>query len=45
MENQHIIRNIIVETLSKPGNFAKVATAIGMGEGDIGDITTLKVVL
>lgn len=42
MENQHIIRNIIVETLSKPGNFAKVATAIGMGEGDIGDITTLK---
>ncbi|NME06270.1 malic enzyme-like NAD(P)-binding protein [Psychrobacillus sp. BL-248-WT-3] len=42
MENQHIIRNIIVETPSKPGNFAKVATAIGMGEGDIGDITTLK---
>ena len=42
MQNQHIIRNIIVETPSKPGNFAKVATAIGLGEGDIGDITTLK---
>ncbi|WP_342598671.1 malic enzyme-like NAD(P)-binding protein [Psychrobacillus sp. FSL H8-0483] len=42
MENQHIIRNIIVETPSKPGNFAKVATAIGMADGDIGDITTLK---
>lgn len=42
MQNQHIIRNFIVETPSKPGNFAKVATAIAMGEGDIGDITTLK---
>jgi malate dehydrogenase (oxaloacetate-decarboxylating) len=42
MQNQHIIRNFIVETPSKPGNFAKVATAIGMAEGDIGDITTLK---
>ncbi|TQR18023.1 NAD-dependent malic enzyme [Psychrobacillus vulpis] len=42
MQNQHIIRNFIVETPSKPGNFAKVATAIGMAEGDIGDISTLK---
>ena len=42
MQNQHIIRNLIVETSSKPGNFAKVATAIGMAEGDIGDITTIK---
>lgn len=42
MINQPIIRNIIVETQSKPGNFAKVATAIGLAEGDIGDITTLK---
>ncbi|WP_313894490.1 NAD(P)-binding domain-containing protein [Psychrobacillus sp.] len=42
MINQHIIRNIIIETPSKPGNFAKVATAIGIAEGDIGDITTLK---
>lgn len=42
MQKQHIIRNIIVETPSKPGNFAKVATAIGLGDGDIGDITTLK---
>lgn len=42
MQNQHIIRNFIVETSSRPGNFAKVATAIGMAEGDIGDITTLK---
>ena len=42
MELQEIIRTLIVETPSKPGNFAKVAKAIGDGGGDIGDITTIK---
>ncbi|MFX3675039.1 MAG: NAD-dependent malic enzyme [Paenisporosarcina sp.] len=39
---QEIIRTLLVETPSKPGNFAKVATAIGQAGGDIGDITTIK---
>lgn len=39
---QEIIRTLIVETPSKPGNFAKVATAIGVAGGDIGDITIIK---
>ena len=30
MALQNIIRTLIVETPSKPGNFAKVATAIGL---------------
>ncbi|MGB2992204.1 MAG: NAD-dependent malic enzyme [Paenisporosarcina sp.] len=42
MALQEIIRTLIVETPSKPGNFAKVATAIGLAGGDIGDITTIK---
>jgi len=42
MALQEIIRTLIVETPSKPGNFAKVATAIGTAGGDIGDITTIK---
>ncbi|WP_102692949.1 NAD-dependent malic enzyme [Rummeliibacillus pycnus] len=43
MSGQNIMRNLIVETPSKPGNFAKVAKAIGDHGGDIGDIKTLKV--
>ncbi|MGX9133356.1 malic enzyme-like NAD(P)-binding protein [Rummeliibacillus sp. JY-2-4R] len=43
MSVQNIIRNLIVETPSKPGNFAKVAKAIGDHGGDIGDIQTIKV--
>ena len=43
MEQAEFIRNLIVETPSLPGNFAKVATAIGQLEGDIGDIQTLKI--
>ncbi|MGX9707137.1 malic enzyme-like NAD(P)-binding protein [Laceyella tengchongensis] len=43
MTVRNIIRTIIVETPSKPGNLGKVATAIGMAGGDIGDITTIKV--
>lgn len=42
MALQEIIRTLIVETPAKPGNFAKVATAIGTAGGDIGDITTIK---
>ncbi len=42
MALQEIIRTLIVETPSKPGNFAKVATAIGGAGGDIGDITIIK---
>ena len=42
MALQDIIRTLIVETPSKPGNFAKVATAIGAAGGGIGDITTIK---
>ncbi len=42
MALRDIIRTLIVETPSKPGNFAKVATAIGLAGGDIGDITTIK---
>jgi malate dehydrogenase (oxaloacetate-decarboxylating) len=37
------IRNLIIETPSVPGNFAKVAVAIGNLNGDIGDIQTIKV--
>lgn len=40
---RNIIRTIIVETPSKPGNLGKVTTAIGQAGGDIGDITTIKV--
>ncbi|KXH84109.1 NAD-dependent malic enzyme [Sporosarcina sp. HYO08] len=43
MEHIEFLRNLIIETPSKPGNFAKVATAIGRLEGDIGDIQTIKV--
>jgi len=42
MALQEIIRTLIVETPSKPGNFAKVATAIGTARGDIGDIKIIK---
>lgn len=37
------MRNLIVETPSSPGNFAKVAMAIGKLEGDMGDIQTIKI--
>lgn len=43
MTNTPYLRNLIIETPSKPGNFAKVAYAIGQLEGDIGDIQTIKV--
>jgi malate dehydrogenase (oxaloacetate-decarboxylating) len=37
------MRTLIVETPAGPGNFAKVATAIGNAMGDIGDIKTIKI--
>lgn len=37
-----LLRNIIVEIPSIPGNFAKVATVIGELGGEIGDINTIK---
>ncbi|AOV08547.1 NAD-dependent malic enzyme [Sporosarcina ureilytica] len=43
MESAEFMRNLIVETPSSPGNFAKVALAIGSLEGDIGDIQTIKI--
>ncbi|WOV83392.1 NAD-dependent malic enzyme [Sporosarcina jeotgali] len=43
MTSTPYLRNLIIETPSKPGNFAKVAYAIGKLEGDIGDIQTIKV--
>lgn len=43
MELAGFLRNLIVETPSSPGNFAKVAHAIGELEGDLGDIQTLKI--
>ncbi|CAM3264325.1 malic enzyme-like NAD(P)-binding protein [Filibacter tadaridae] len=43
MEQVQFMRNLIIETPSEPGNFAKVALAIGQLEGDIGDIQTIKV--
>lgn len=43
MEQVQFMRNLIIETPSMPGNFAKVALAIGQLNGDIGDIQTIKV--
>ena len=43
MEQVQFMRNLIIETPSVPGNFAKVALAIGQLDGDIGDIQTIKV--
>lgn len=43
MAIRNVIRTIIVETPSKPGNLGKVTTAIGRAGGDIGDITTIKI--
>ena len=43
MKQAEFIRNLILETPSLPGNFAKVAMAIGALEGDIGDIQTIKI--
>lgn len=43
MVNKNIIRTLIVETPSAPGNLGKVATAIGFAGGDIGEIESVQV--
>ncbi len=43
MINKNIIRTLLVETPSTPGNLGKVATAIGLAGGDIGEIETVHV--
>lgn len=43
MDTTEYMRNLIIETPSSPGNFAKVALAIGSLEGDMGDIQTIKI--
>lgn len=43
MDSTSFMRNLIIETPSSPGNFAKVALVIGSLEGDMGDIQTIKI--
>lgn len=43
MGARNVIRTIIVETPSKPGNLGKVTTAIGLFGGDIGEIKTRQI--
>ncbi|MBN2908027.1 NAD-dependent malic enzyme [Polycladomyces sp. WAk] len=43
MSERNVIRSIMVETPSKPGNLGRVATAIGSVGGDIGDIVTVQI--
>lgn len=43
MELAGFLRNLIIETPSSPGSFAKVAHAIGELQGDLGDIKILKI--
>ncbi|HWO98156.1 MAG TPA: malic enzyme-like NAD(P)-binding protein [Bacillus sp. (in: firmicutes)] len=43
MINKNIIRTLLVQTPSTPGNLGKVATAIGLAGGDIGEIETVHV--
>ncbi|PTM56729.1 NAD-dependent malic enzyme [Desmospora activa] len=43
MPERNIIRSLFVETPSIPGNLGKVATAIGMAGGDIGEVETVQV--
>ena len=43
MAQGQYLRNLIIETPSRPGNLGKVTMAIGQLNGDIGDIQTIKV--
>ena len=43
LANRNIIRNLLVQTPSVPGNLGRVATAIGLAGGDIGEIATVKI--
>ncbi|KAF1679753.1 NAD-dependent malic enzyme [Bacillus sp. SKDU12] len=40
---KHMIRTMMIETPSVPGNLGRVATAIGLLGGDIGEVETVKV--
>lgn len=40
---KHMIRTLMIETPSIPGNLGRVATAIGLLGGDIGEVETVKV--
>lgn len=42
MSTRNIIRTLLVQTPSVPGNLGRVATAIGLAGGDIGEIATVK---
>ena len=42
MAQGQYLRNLIIETPSRPGNLGKVTMAIGQLNGDIGDIQTIK---
>lgn len=39
---KHMIRTLMIETPSIPGNLGRVATAIGLLGGDIGEVETVK---
>lgn len=43
MTTRNIIRTLLVQTPSIPGNLGRVATAIGLAGGDIGEIATVKI--
>lgn len=43
MITKHMIRTLMIETPTVPGNLGKVATAIGVMGGDIGEVETVKV--
>ncbi len=43
MTERNIIRSLMVETPSVPGNLGRVTTAIGEVGGDIGDVETIKI--
>lgn len=40
---KHMIRTLMIETPSVPGNLGRVATAVGVLGGDIGEVETVKV--
>ncbi|MCM3013053.1 MULTISPECIES: NAD-dependent malic enzyme [Bacillus] len=40
---KHMIRTLMIETPSVPGNLGRVAAAIGLLGGDIGEVETVKV--
>ncbi|MFC4076477.1 NAD-dependent malic enzyme [Salinithrix halophila] len=43
MTEKHITRTLIVQIPSTPGNLGKLATAIGLAGGDIGEIETTQI--